>query len=166
MNYFLSLLLLLLLNSCVIQRSVVRQPQLSVAVFAQNQVAIPNANVYLYWWFNPYSSLEASQSFVTDVKGFVRLPEVLQTEMSFPLMIHGVKEYQHTLCIQVAGYRTLVMTLRASPKDNIVLETPLNPGESLPICQSFDSVYNHPGSSRPDIEQQHPAVEAAYEIEF
>jgi hypothetical protein len=137
---------------------------LSVAVFAQNQVAIPNANVYLYWWFNPYSSLQESQLFVTDPEGFVRLPEVLQTEMSFPLMIHGVKEYQHTLCIQVTGYRTLVMTLRALPKDNIVLETPLNSGESLAICQSFASVYNHPGTSRPDIEQQHPGVQAAYEI--
>ena len=92
------------------------------------------------------------------------LPEKLQTDTAFLLMIHGVQEFHHSLCIEVSGYQTLLLTLTVLPKDSIELIMPLSVGETIGVCSDFERLYNHPGMSRPDISSQHPSIQAAYEL--
>ncbi len=146
------------------QRNVVRQPELSLQVLDNNQQPISNAKIVLYWWSNPYSSLQERQQFTTDSQGLINLPETLQTDTAFPLMIHGVQEFHHTLCIEAVDYRSLLMTLSVLPKDKIILKASMTLGDSLSICNDFETVYGHPGTIREDIKGQHPSLKAAYEI--
>ena len=154
----------LFLSSCVVQRSVVQQPELSLLVLDQAQQPMPNAKVGLYWWSNPYSSLRESRLFVTNTEGQINLPEILQTDTAFPLMIHGVQEFHHSLCIETPGYRTLLFTLTVLPKDSIAINVPLHVGQSVEVCSDFENLYNHPGMSRLDITIQHPSIQAVYEL--
>jgi hypothetical protein len=154
----------LFLSSCVLQRSVVQQPELSLLVLDQDQQPLPNAKVGLHWWSNPYSRLQESQLFSTNSQGQLMLPETLQADTAFPLMLHGVQEFHHGLCIEAIGYQTLIITLTVLPKDSIIIRASLNAGESVSICDSFDRLSNHPGNSRLDITAQHPSIQAAYEV--
>jgi hypothetical protein len=147
----------------MVQRSLVRQPELSLLILDSSFQPLPAARVFLYWWSNPYSRLQESQELLSDSKGLIQLSEVLKTEMVFPLMIHGIQEYQHTLCIEAENYRTLVVTLRVLPRDKIELNMPLTMGESTTVCGDFEKLYGD-GLPRPDLTNQHPSVQAAYEL--
>jgi hypothetical protein len=161
---WLFLSLLIGLSGCVVQRSVVRQPDLLLQVLDSTNQPIADAQLYLYWWSNPYSSLQESQVLVTDAGGVIQTEEVLQTDTAYPLMLHGVQEFRHTLCIEVSDYRTVVMTLNVSPGEKVELSVQLTLGESLAVCSDFEKVFSHPGTPRPDIANQHPSVQSAYEI--
>jgi hypothetical protein len=164
MKYLISILLLLTLNACVIQRAIVRQPELSLQVLDSSQNPIPNAKVYLYWWSNPYSRVQARYEFSTDLNGRVTTKEIVQSDTAYPFILHGVQEYHHSLCIEMPDYRTVLLTLIVLPGDKITLELPLSSGESIAVCDNFETVYNHPGEARPDILSQHPSIQAAYEL--
>jgi hypothetical protein len=160
-----SLLLLnacLVLNACVVQRNVVRQPELSLHI--TDGTSPLTAKVYLYWMSNPYSRLEQAQTLSTDAQGNLQLEQVLQNDTAYPLLLHGVSEYQHRLCLEAQGYRSLLVTLVALPGDAIRLDVPLSAGESLGACSSYDTLNNHPGLPRPDITAQHESIQGAYDI--
>jgi hypothetical protein len=147
-----------------VQRSVVRQPNLSLQVLDSTSQPIANAHVYTHWWSNPHSRLQESKMFVTDAEGVIQTEEVLQSETAYPLVLHGVPEYHHTLCIEAPDYRTVVMTLSVLPGERVELKVPLTLGESLSVCSNFERVFSHPGTARPDIRNQHPSVQSAYEV--
>jgi hypothetical protein len=158
-----SLLCLVLLSACVIQRNVVRQPALTLQV-SDGMNPLSNVSIYLYWISDPYSRLEEVQQFVTDAKGEIRLEQLLQSDAAYPLFLHGVTYYQHTLCLQAPGYRTLLITLNAEPNDAINLDTPLTPGVELEICSNYTTLNNHPGVARSDVTKQHESIQGAYEV--
>jgi hypothetical protein len=120
--------------------------------------------MYVYWWSNPYSRLQESYELLTDENGRIATQEILQTDTAYPFMLHGVQEYQHSLCIEMPDYRTLLMTLNVLPGEKVKLELPLTSGESFSVCGDFEKVYGHPGTPRPDITNQHPSIQAAYEV--
>lgn len=158
-----ALFCLIILNACVIQRSVVRQPKLSLHV-TDGSVPVANANIYLYWISYPYGRLEQAQTFTTNAEGNLRLEQVLQNDTAYPLALHGVAEYEHKLCIEAQGYRTLLVTLVALPGDDIRLDAPLVLGESLEVCSNYDTLSSHLGVARPDITAQHESIRGAYEV--
>ena len=145
------------------QVSVVRQPEMTLRV-TDSTVPIAHTTVYLYWISEPYSRLEQSQTFETNAEGTVRLEQMLQTDTAFPLALHGVKAYQHKLCIEAPGYRTLLITMVVLRGEKVQLDTPLTPGENLAVCGSYDALNHPPGVPRPDISAQHESIKGAYEI--
>jgi hypothetical protein len=145
-----------LLSSCV-QETLVRQPSLSL------QLTAP-ATVYLYWLSTPHNRLEQAQTFTTDSEGKLRLEQLIEDRTAYPLMLHGVPVYEHSVCIEAQGYRTLVMFLRVVPGDDLRLSVPLSAGESLGVCQDYSGLRFHGGQQRPDIAVQHEHIEAAYEV--
>lgn len=163
MKLFFTLLFLIFLNACVVQRSIVRQPELTLHVTNGNSALI-GSSIYLYWLSNPYSRLEKAQSFITDAAGNVRLEQVLQRDTAYPLTLHGVSYFEHKLCIEAEGYKTLLITLAAIPGDEIHLDVTLTKGSSPNICSSYDTLSNHPGLARPDVTAQHPSLQGAYEV--
>ncbi len=154
---------LLFLNACIVQRSVVRQPELTLHVTG-GTAPLANVSIYLYWLSNPYSRLEETQTFTTDEEGNVRLEQLLQSDSAYPLALHGVSYFEHKLCIEAEGYLTLLVTLTALPGEEIRLDVPLTEGSSLPICSDYKMLNHHPGTSRPDVTTQHPSLQGAYEI--
>lgn len=150
------------LSACVVQRTVVQQPKLSLHITDGTTPLV--ANIYLYWISNPYSRLEGIQQFVTDEEGNLRLGEILQNDTAYPLALHGVSEFQHKLCLEAQGYHTLLVTLVASPGDDIRLDVPLTGGESPTFCNRYEGLNNHPGVQRPDIKEQHESIQGAYEV--
>jgi hypothetical protein len=164
MRYLITISLLLVLNACIVQRTIVRQPNLSLHILDSSQNPVSNAKMYVYWWSNPYSRLQESYEFLTDASGFIKTNEILQTDTAYPFMLHGVQEYHHSLCIEMPDYRTLLMTLNVLPGEKVKLELPLTLGESIPVCGDFETMYGHAGTPRPDIPSQHPSVQAAYEV--
>jgi hypothetical protein len=100
---------LIFLSSCV-QHSVVRQPELMLHVTNAN-TPLENVSGYLYWISDPYSRLEQVQNFVTGKDGNLRLEEVLESDTTYLLMLHGVSYYEHKLCIEAPGYRSLLITM-------------------------------------------------------
>jgi hypothetical protein len=163
MKQFFALLYLLFLSACIVQRSVVRQPELALHV-TNGSAPLANSSIYLYWISNPYSRLEETQIFLTDKEGNVRLEQVLQSDTAYPLALHGVGYFEHQLCIEAEGYRTLLVTLATLPGDEIRLDVSLTPGESLTVCSSYNTLDGHPGIARPDITAQHESIRGAYEI--
>jgi hypothetical protein len=163
MKFVSVLMCCLLLGSCVVQRDVVRQPELSLQVTGKD-APLANLKVYLYWLSNPYSRLEQTQTFMTDLEGKVRLEQVLQSDTAYPLALHGVSEYEHKLCVEAEGYRTLLVTLVALPGDTIRLDLPLTAGDTFKVCGSYDTLSYHSGVPRPDVAAQHESVRGAYEI--
>ena len=164
MKYLVSFFLLLTLNACIFQRSIVRQPELLLHILDSSQNPIANAKVYVYWWSNPYSRLQESHELLTDASGLIKTKEILQTDTAYPFMLHGVQEYQHSLCIEMPDYRTLLMTLSVLPGEEVTLELPFTVGESISVCGDFEMLYGHAGTARPDVMNQHPSVQAAYEV--
>jgi hypothetical protein len=153
---------LIFLTSCVIQRSVVRQPNLALQV-TDGANPLANVSVYLYWISDPYGRLEETQQFATDAEGEVRLEERLQADVALPLALHGVKYFQHQLCLQTPGYRPLLVTLVTKPGDTIKLTLPLTLGQTPDVCSDYQTLNAHAGVPRPDI-KQHDSVQGAYEI--
>jgi hypothetical protein len=160
-----ALLCLIFLNACVIQRSVVRQPELFLHV-TDGTLPLARVSVYLFWNSDPYSRLEEAQNFTTDVEGNLKLEQVLQTDIAYPLALHGVTYYQHRLCLEAQGYRSLLITLAALPGDNIQLDVPLTAGESPNLCSSYERLERHQYSAVPraDIASQHESIRGAYEV--
>jgi hypothetical protein len=159
------LLCLVFLSACVVQRTVVQQPKLSLHL-TDGAAPLARASVYLYWVSNPYSRLEEVQTFTTDIGGNLGLEEILQNDIAYPLALHGVTYYQHKLCLEAQGYRSLLITLVALPGDDIHLDVPLTPGERLDLCSSYERLERHQYSAVPraDIESQHESIRGAYEV--
>lgn len=154
----------LLLSACVLQRSVVQQPELDLLLLDQVQQPLSNVKVVLYWYSEPHSRLRDSQTFVTNALGQIKLAEILQTDTAFPLMMHGVQEFHHAMCIEALGYQTVLLSLVVLPKDALSIRAVLHEGQSIAVCSDFERLYNHPGNARPDISMQHPGIRAAYEL--
>jgi hypothetical protein len=152
-----------LLSACVVQRSVVRQPELALHV-TDGTSPLADVSVYLYWISNPYNRLEQMQTFLTDEEGNLRLEQRLQSDTAYPLALHGVTYFEHTLCLEASGYRTLLVTVVVLPGEVLNLETPLTPGQSAQICSSYDTLNNHSGVSRPDVTRQQQSIRGAYEV--
>jgi hypothetical protein len=160
-----SLFCLIFLSSCVVQRSVVRQPNLRLHI-TDGTAPIVGATLYLYWLSDPYSRLEQTQTFTTDAEGKVTLEEILQTDVAYPLVMHGVTYYKHLLCLEARGYLPLVINFVFLPGDEVRLDVPLSAGDGLEVCNRYESIERNAYSAvpRPDITGQHESVRGAYEV--
>jgi hypothetical protein len=160
-------LCLAFLTACVVQRNVVRQPELTLQV-TDGTVPLSSVSVYLFWISDPHNKLEHAQTFTTDETGNLRLEEVLQQDRAYPFMMHGVGFYQHELCLEKAGYQSLFITFSVNPGEALNLVAPLSEGESPRLCSSYEGLGRRVTALRttlrPDILAQHPSIRAAFEV--
>jgi hypothetical protein len=161
------ILSLVVLTGCVVQRSVVRQPALDLYVTG-GSVPLADVSVYLFWKSNPYNTLEETRTFATDANGRLKLEEILQLESSYPLLMHGVKFFEHELCLETPSYQTLIVNVKLEPGEKLTLSAPLTVGESPNVCSNYEELTRRVAVMqtrlRPDITGQHSTITGAYEV--
>jgi hypothetical protein len=158
-----------LLAGCVPQ-AVVTQPALRLHL--SNEAGEPvDAEVTLHWWEYPHRRQRSVSAVSTDAGGTATFTETVATETMMPLMPHGIPAYNWTFCIEAAGYKTLIGTVRdVEPGDAIEVNLTLHPGESFPVCENFDQLPFHRGTPIDDLDVSGGSgdgsqVHGVYEVE-
>jgi hypothetical protein len=159
-----SFLLLLSLSACLIPRSIVRVPELNLSFLDEDAQPLLDVRATLYWWEDPYRRLDETLLLTEPTNGKLELKEVLGSDTAAPLLIHGVRYYHHTLCLEASGYKTLIFNMIVLPRDVISLKVPLTKGESKNVCGDFESLETVSGKGRPDL-LQHDAIQGVFDVD-
>jgi 5-hydroxyisourate hydrolase-like protein (transthyretin family) len=92
--------------------SVLVQPRLELDVLdAESGGPIAGADVHVVRWHYPHTRPNQLQRFTTDHEGRLRLAPVTETEISYPLMMHGVRFHNFAVCVEARGYLPEVLPL-------------------------------------------------------